>query len=198
MQITAITQQEKLKGRYSVFVDGAYAFSLSDTALLESRLVPGQELTKDEVAKYKQLSKEDKLYGNLLRYVAIRPRSRWEIEMYFKRKEAPPPLQKQLLQKLEDLGLLNDKTFAEAWVQNRRVMKATSKRRLQLELRQKHIEDDIIQEVLAEDEVDERAVLEELVERKRKQTKYQDPQKLMQYLARQGFSYDDIKAVISK
>ena len=57
---------------------------------------------------------------------------------------------------------------------------------------------DVIEPVLKEDETDERATLRELVERKRKQTKYQDTMKLMQFLARQGFNYDDIKAVLAE
>ena len=82
-------------------------------------------------------------------------------------------------------------------MRNRRLLKAVSKRRLMQELRQKRIADDVIQQVLAEDETDDRNVLRELVERKRRQSKYQDNLKLMQYLARQGFSYDDIKAALA-
>ena len=196
MKITAITQQEKLKSRYSVFVDEKYAFSLSDTALLESKLYTGKELTKDEVGKYKELSKEDKLYSLVLRYTALRPHSSWELEFYMKRKDVPLPLQSQILNKLCDLGFVDDLAFARAWVQSRRLLKPISMRRLTLELRQKHVQDEIIQEVLSEDETDERSVLRELIERKRKQTKYQDNTKLMQYLSRQGFSYDDIKSAL--
>lgn len=193
MKITAITQQEKLKSRYSIFVDEKYAFSLSDTALLDSKLVPGQELTKDEVGKWKEHSKEDKIYGQVLRYTALRPRSAWELEFYMQRKDVPAPLQEQILNKLSNLGFVDDYKFAEIWVRNRRLLKSSSRRRLSLELRQKHISDEIIGQVLAEDETDEQAMLRDLIERKRKQVKYQDDTKLMQYLSRQGFSYGDIK-----
>lgn len=198
MKITAITQQDKLKNRYSIFVEGKYAFSLSDTALLEHKLVQGQELTKDEVAKYKEISKEDKLYSQTLRYTALRPRSRWEIESYLKRKDVPAPLQDIILNKLSNLGFIDDCAFAESWVQNRRLLKPISKRRLLMELRQKKVSDEIIQELFAEDETDEQETLRELVQRKRKQTKYQNDLKLMQYLVRQGFSYNDIKTVLSE
>lgn len=197
MKITAISQQEKLKGRYSIFVDEKYAFSLSDMALLDSKLYVGQELTKDEVGKFKELSKEDKIYGQVLRYSALRPRSRWELEFYMQRKDVPAPLQAQILNKLSDLGFVDDKKFAVSWVQNRHVLKPTSRRRLVLELRQKRVPDEIIQEVLAEDETDEQETLRDLIARKRKQSKYQDNTKLMQYLARQGFSYDDIKSALT-
>jgi regulatory protein len=196
MQITAIKQQERLKGRYSIYVDEKYAFSLSADALLAEKLYNGQELDAPQLKVYKKLSADDKAYGLALAYVARRMRSRWEISDYFRRKGYDEALAEQLLGRLENLRLVNDEAFAEAWVRNRRLLKAVSKRRLAQELRQKHVSDDIIERALQDDETDERAVLGELVAKKRKQTKYQDDLKLMQYLARQGFTYDDIKAAL--
>jgi regulatory protein len=81
-------------------------------------------------------------------------------------------------------------------VESRRLLKATSKRKLAMELKQKRIAEDIITQVLAEDETDERHVLRDLIAKKRTQTRYQDEQKLLAYLMRQGFNYDDIKAAL--
>lgn len=197
MQITKITAQVKQPGRYSVFVDEKYAFSLSDTALLESKLVPGQELSKEALEDWKQTSLDDKLLGRALQYAMIRPRSRWEMESYLKRKKASTPLVNLILNKLSSLGMLNDADFARSWVANRRLLRPTSKRKLQQELKAKRVADDIIGLVLAEDETNENDVLKELVAKKRHQPKFQnDDIKLMQYLARQGFSYGDIKAAL--
>ena len=79
---------------------------------------------------------------------------------------------------------------------DRRLFKATSLRRLTQELRQKRISDDIISRVLADDDTDELAVLRSMVGKKRQLSRYHDDMKLMQYLVRQGFSYDDIKTVL--
>ena len=193
MKITAIKQQVRREGRYSVFVDGKYSFSLSGDALLQSKLVLGQELGAGEVRELKQTSADDQLYNVTLRYIALRPRSRWELEQYLKRKKASPPLLDSILNKLSINGFLDDRRFAEAYVHDRRLLRPTSLRRLQLELRQKHVSTEVINDVLGEDEVPDQEVLQELIARKRKQTKYQDDLKLMQYLARQGFNYGDIK-----
>ena len=198
MKITKITQQLKRANRYSIFVDGKYAFSLSESALLESKLASGQELTREQVSEYKKLSADDKLYNQALRYAAMRPRSTWEMDQYLKRKNATPPLSQIILNKLSKIGLLSDESFAHAWVANRRLLKPVSRRRLIQELRAKRVPDEIIEQVLQEDETDELTTLRELVVHKRKQVKYQDNVKLMQYLARQGFNYDDIKSVLSE
>lgn len=197
MKITAIKQQERLKGRYSVYVDDKYAFSLSADALLNERLYGGQELDHEDLKRYKKLSQDDKAYGLALAYVARRLRSSWEMSEYFRRKEYDADLGQQILKRLTDLGLVDDQKFAEAWVNTRRLLKPVSRRRLAQELRAKRISDDIAERVLAEDETTDQTVLSELVARKRRQTRYQDDTKLMQYLARQGFGYDDIKRALN-
>ncbi|HWT55429.1 MAG TPA: RecX family transcriptional regulator [Candidatus Microsaccharimonas sp.] len=199
MVITAIKQQVKSANRYSIFVEGKYSFSLSETALLESKITNGQELTAEQIAEYKQLSADDKLYNRALNYVALRPRSVWEVEFYLKRKDAPLPLTEQITNKLQNLGLLDDRKFAESFVHDRRLLRSASTRKIQLELRKKHIASEVIEQVLTDDETDEGAMLRDVIERKRQQSKYRDDDlKLMQYLARQGFGYGDIKQALEE
>lgn len=193
MKITAIQAQVKRAARYSIFVDEKYAFSLSESALLDQKIVVGQEISSGQLQVFKDVSKFDKAYNLVLAYVARRPRSEWELQDYFRRKDIDEEAGGQILARLKDFGYVDDRAFARSWVESRRLLKPISRRRLMLELRQKHVADDIIRSVLEEDETTDRDTLRELIVRKRKQTRYQDDQKLMQYLARQGYSYDDIK-----
>lgn len=186
-----------MHNRYSIYVDEAYSFSLSEQALLDSRIASGQELTQVDVETFKATSVDDKLYGRALRYVAMRPRTMWEIEFYLTRKEASPPLIESVIEKLLAIGLLDDRKFAQSFVHDRQLLRPTSKRKLSVELRKKRIASDIIDEVLVDMVTGDDAALTELIERKRRQTKYQDDLKLMQYLARQGFNYGDIKSALS-
>lgn len=197
MKITAIQTQVKNTERYSIFVDGQYSFSLSTDALLDSKLVRGQELTDSDVAHYKELSAEDKAYGLTLAYVTRRMRSEGELHDYFRRKGYGEDFERTVLSKLKRLGLVDDAVFARRWVENRRLLKSSSTKKLRLELRQKRVADDIIQTILTEDETDEKQLLRDIVAKKRKMSRYQDDQKLMAYLARQGFNYDDIKSVLT-
>lgn len=198
MKITKITQQVKRADRYSVFVDEKYSFSLSEAALLESKIHSGQELTKEQVGDFKKLSADDKLYNQTLRYVAMRPRTAWETETYLERKGGPPALSEQIVNKLTNIGLIDDEKFAKAFVADRRLLRPTSRRKLIVELKKKHVPSDIIEQAVGSEHADERTALREVIAKKRKQTKYQDDLKLMQYLARQGFGYDDIKSALKK
>lgn len=196
MKITSIRQQVKRSDRYSLYVDGEYAFSLSESALLQHELHSGIELTAEQVQDYKRLSVDDKLYSQALKYVAMRTRTMWEVTSYLQRKEASPPLIETVLNKLSTVGLLDDKKYAESFVNDRRLLKPSSRRKLMMDLRKKRISSEIIEQVVGNEQTDDQAALLHIIETKRRQTKYQDDTKLMQYLARQGFRYDDIKTAL--
>lgn len=194
MKVTRIAAQQRRQGRYSVFVDGRYVFSLGGDALLESKLTVGQELSSDDLLRWRQVSADDKAYASALRHAALRLRSTWEMEQYLKRKHTSPALIHKILNKLSSIRLLDDAAFAKAWVTNRRLLRPTSKRKLQQELRAKGVPDQVIDVTLSGEADNERSVLTVLIAKKRLLPKYRaEPLKLMGYLARQGFSYDDIK-----
>ncbi len=193
MKITSIKQQVKRKDRYAVHVDGKYSFSLGELELINSGLRLGQELNKTELEELEDKAKLDKAYDRALGLVAIRQRSKWEITDYLKRKKYEQEEIENILNKLSRAGYVDDLAFATAWVNNRRLLKPISKRKLIQELRQKRVSSEIINQVLAADETIEAEVLHELVVKKRQQTKYKDDLKLMQYLSRQGYNYGDIK-----
>jgi regulatory protein len=193
MKITAIRQQVKRAGWYSIFVDEKYAFSLSESTLLEHKLAGGQELSKEQLGEFKKLSADDKLYNQTLRYVAMRLHSRWEVETYLVRKDASPTLVEEILNKLSNIGMLDDKKLAQAYVNDRQLLRPTSRRKIINGLRQKRVAEGIINEVVEAEVGHDSTALRAVIERKRQQSKYQDDLKLMQYLARQGFNYGDIK-----
>ncbi|HUC87645.1 MAG TPA: RecX family transcriptional regulator [Candidatus Binatia bacterium] len=198
MKVTSISPLVRRRDRFAIFVDGKFSFALSQTALLESKLVNNQEVDSSSLRKLKKLAQTDKTYLNALRYASFRTRSTWELADYLKRKQVDEVSSKKILERLTKLGLLNDENFAKIWVDNRRRLKPSSERRLKLELRQKHVDAQIIQKVLETSELDDKATIKQLIIKKRRQTKYlNDELKLAQYLSRQGFNYDDIKTVLS-
>jgi regulatory protein len=196
VKITAIKKQVKRADRYSIYLDGKYSFSLGEAELLKLGLHSGQELTEEELASYRDESDYGKWFDKTLNLLSYRLRSEWELRDYLKRKKAPEEFVEKIIHKLQVNGYVDDEQFAKRWVENRRLMKPTNRRRLSQELRQKRIPTDIIDSVLTDDETDDLQALRELVEKKR--ARYPDKLKFMQYLARQGYNYDDIKTVLNE
>lgn len=198
MKVTKISAQVKTQGRYSIFVDDKFAFGLSELGLINSGIKIGTELTEQRLKELKSEADTDKLYNRAIGLLARRPRSAWELRDYLKRKKVETGQADTILNTLSMRGYVNDEDFARRWVENRRLLKPISKRKLTIELKQKRISDEIIQRVLSQDEADELEVLKKLVIKKRTQTRYQDDKKLMQYLAGQGFGYVDIKSALEE
>ncbi len=197
MKITAIKAAIKTAGRYNIFVDEKYAFSLDESQVLSTGIRVGREYTENELESLKDESTFGKAYARALEYIMRRPRSIKELRDYAWRKQWEKPMAERVINKLIDKGYLDDAKFAEAWVRHRALGKPMSERKLRLELKQKGVSDDIANDALQTDEdFDELAALRQLVLKKRQ--RYDDEQKLIAYLARQGFGFDDIKTVLSE
>lgn len=195
-KVTDIKQQVKRQDRYSVFIDDKYSLSLSENELMQSGIKLNKEYTEVELEQLKQTAILDKAYMRSLDMLSRRARSEWELRDYLRRKDYEPDVIDQIINRLKKSQYIDDYIFARAWVDNRRLLKATSKRKLSQELKQKRVEQSVIDEVLEEDDTDELAVIRELIVKKRTQSRYQDDQKLIAYLLRQGFSYGDVKEAI--
>ncbi len=197
MKITSIQQQVGKKDFYSIFVDGEYSFSVSETTLLKKHLVSGQEINEKELGEFKQISSNDLLYRLSLNYVSRRLKTKGEMKDYLKRKGASPALITEILNKLSDIGLLDDNKFIEYYIRDRQTLHPASKRKIISDLQKKRIPREIVEEALATNPSSDNDALHKIIKSKRLQMKYQDNQKLMQYLARQGFNYGDIKTAIN-
>ncbi|MDB5167165.1 MAG: hypothetical protein JWN26_310 [Candidatus Saccharibacteria bacterium] len=209
MKITAIGIQARDKNRVNVSVDGKYRFSLDVFQLSDIGIRVGNEYTDDELIALEQESQFGKVYARALEYSLMRPHSAKEVRDYLYRKTRPtrtksgemregvsPEVTTRVFDRLVEKKYVNDLNFARYWVENRSLTKGASKRKLTAELRTKGVEQSIIETLLAESERTDEDELQKVILKKR--SKYPDEQKLMAYLARQGFSYDDIKEALSK
>jgi regulatory protein len=198
-RITDIKQQKRSKGRFSVYVDGTYSFSLGDLELSMSGLNVGQELTDAEIEQYREQGEEAVAYHKALGFIGIRPRSEWEMREYLLRKEYVAETVEEVLGQLKKVGLLDDLAFAQSWVANRQVLKPSSRRRLEQELMAKRVGKEEISAAL--DGLDDDGELVSLVgqmEKKRRLVQYQDREKLIGYFGRQGYGYDLIKKALER
>ncbi len=190
MRVTDITPQERNPQIYNIFLDGKFAFGLSDTEARNHNVHIGIELSKAQVEKLRTASSISKAYNRSLHYISIRPRSVGEVQLYLNRKGYDVAITSKVIKKLEDANLLNDKEFARIWVENRLLLKPSSRRRLEQELLQKKISKDEIKNTLTTyHQAEELDQAQKLVIKKIKNPSYADKQKLLQYIIRQGFSY---------
>jgi len=208
MKITGITAQTKNNNRVNVMVDGTYRFSLDIFQLSDLGIRIGKEYSEEELQALESESIFGKLYGRTLEYCLMRPHSAKEIRDYLYRKTrdtrtktggikkgAPVAITQRVFDRLSEKGYIDDEKFARYWVENRNLTKGSSQRKLIAELRAKGVEPSLVERLWSDSERSDEDELGKIIAKKR--NRYPDDQKFMQYLARQGFSYDDIKQALS-
>ncbi len=198
MKITDMKPQVRAQDRVSVFVNKKYSFSLSLSQVEKNPLKIGQEITDSELAKLKSQSDFGKTLDRVLRWLSTRPHSRYELAQYAYRKKIEPDSLSQIIKKLEGWGYLNDAEFARAFTASRKASGRKSIRKIKLELRAKGVEQDIIDQALDDGKVDDRAVLKDLIEKKRQIPRYQEDKKIIEFLLRKGFNYQDAREVLAE
>lgn len=197
VKITDIKPQVRAKDRVSVFVDKKYSFSLSLSQADKNKLKIGQELTEIQLVELKSQSDFGKTLDGVLRWLSTRPHSRYELEQYAYRKKIEPETLEQIVKKLESWGYLYYfYEFARAFTASRKASGRNSIRKIKLELRAKGVDQDTIDQALDDGEVDDRAVLKDLIEKKRKIPRYQEDNKIIEFLLRKGFNYQDVREVL--
>jgi regulatory protein len=213
-KITKLSAQQANDQRVNVFVDGVYTLSLDLYQVAEFGIRVGKEYSEQELQELEEESAFGKIYARALEYTMIRPHSEREVRDYLwrktrdtkvrskktgellTRKGVSEKIANRVLERLIQKGYVDDEKFARFWVENRNQRKGISHRKLEAELRAKGVASDIIADAMQKYPRDEKSEILKIIEKKSK--KYDDENKLIAYLARQGFSYDAIKDALAE
>ena len=215
-RITKIAPGIKDQNRVNISINDKFFCSLDISQLADLKLKIGQTLDDAKLAELRSASDFGKLYTRTLEFTLSRPHSEREIRDYLYKKTRDrlirikdpktntyktiqrPGYDKTLVQPVLDRltakGHIDDQKFAQFWAEHRHRAKGISTRRLAGELQQKGIAKDAIDHVLQSSPRNESAELAKIITKKR--PRYPDDHKLIAYLLRQGFPYDDILAQV--
>ncbi|RPE32334.1 regulatory protein RecX [Kitasatospora cineracea] len=128
-----------------------------------------------------------------LRLLTGAAKSRKQLADALRRKEIPDEVAEQVLDRLEEVGLIDDAAFAEAWVESRHAVRGLSRRALAQELRTKGVTGETAERALLQvDAEDESEAARALVDRKLRSTAGLDRdvriRRLVGVLARRGYA----------
>ena len=186
-KITDIKTQKGNKSRVSVYIDGRFFCGLDALTALKHRLEIGSEADEDELAKIQAESEYASALDKSLGYLSVRQRSEKEISDYLKKKGCLPMTVSRVKERLRELGYLNDREFARAYVaENKRVYGTI---RLKTELMKRGVSRDIIDETL---EADDRSEEVKEIAKKLWKTCGGEKRKLKEKLYRKGCMSDEI------
>ena len=137
----------------------------------------------------------------LLDQLTGRARSRKELSDKLRSKDVPEDLATRLLDRFEEVGLVDDEAFARSWVAGRQAAKGLARRALAPELRRKGVDDEVAREVLDELEPEqEEQAARTLVRKKLRSLSRVDDvtatRRLVGMLARKGYGSGMAFAVV--
>lgn len=139
----------------------------------------------------------------VLRLLTGSPKSRAELEKALRRKGCPDDVAAEVLDRYEQVGLVDDEAYARAFVRSKQAGRGLARRALSHELRTKGVDEEIARAVLDEmDPEDERARAHELVEKKLRSMHGLDravqTRRLAGMLARKGYGPEVSRLVINE
>ncbi len=196
MEITKI--QALTKQKYRVFLDGESAFAVYKSELSRYHLEEGAVLPPEvyEELVDKVLTKRATMRA--MHILECADKTEAQLRRKLEESEYPKKAVESAIAYVASYGYLDDRRYAEHYIEWKKQGKG--KARLKMELAQKGISREIIEEVLeATDFGETRETIRQLILKKRKSNTAMDEkekQRLYGFLMRKGFSSSDILAVM--
>jgi len=224
--ITALQADPADPDKVNVFIDGKNAIAVALDVAAAERLTVGQPCPPSRLEKLHKAQELQQVYESAIKFLSYRPRSAREVELRLRKKGSSPDEIEAVINRLKKRGYVNDEDFARFWVGNRQSFKPRGPRLLKSELRQKGVSKDVVDTIMQEQAEVQREALQQAAElavgglseeaapgtdlatalalaRKKWRTYANlDPQtarrRLSGFLARRGYNYDTIDAVVRR
>jgi regulatory protein len=139
-----------------------------------------------------------------VRFLGTRPRTRWELTRRLRRAGAAPELIEATLERLAELGMVDDVAFARWWVEERDRHAPRGRRMVETELRQHGVPREVV-ETLRDEEAESpaesegeraRIALERHLRGRPLPTDHRALQRVGMFLVRRGFDPETVRMTL--
>ncbi|RWY86571.1 recombination regulator RecX [Pediococcus acidilactici] len=201
-KITKITAQKRA-GRYNVFLDGEYAFPISEETFIHFRLGKGMAVNGTLLKEIGEYETNAEAYNIALTYITGQLRTENEVRQKLRQQDYEESVIEAVIAKLADLNLLDDREYAKSYV--RTMMRTGDKgpRYLINHLRQKGVLENDLQAGLQLFSDTKQVALatrvgQKLQKRHQAQALRQQQLKIRQNLMQKGFTSEIIEKALAE
>lgn len=198
MKITSVERNRKNRDRLSVYIDGRFAFTISENNFLSLNLYEDLELSEETISYIKDTLNFLEAKAKAIRFLSIKLRTEKEVRDKLHETGYDYECAEKVVNELKAIGYINNKLYAQKYIYDRNKLKPLSRKMMKRELLLKGISEDIADEVLQDWKVDDFTVAKNLLKRKFGKYDMNDDKirrKAQSFLIYRGFSTDTIKEV---
>ena len=201
-QITAIKVNKKRPNRRSIFIDGQFAFTVSEGIFFQHNLEEGGEFSDKQIKELTTADEFDKAKQAAVNLLSYRPRSIKEVSNRLIHKGWNKDLADRVTGELVDKGYLNDEEFAAIFARDRAKNKCLGPVALKSELIKTGVAQKIIEQTI--EAVYSKYPADELIQRLMKKRGIdldvplvkKEKQRFINLLKRKGFTWDQMESVV--
>ena len=199
MIIQELKPSKRVRGRWLAVLEDGSILRVGEGEVLQFSLCAGRELTEEAAERLQAAVRTGGLKEKSLNLLAGRPMSRQELERKLESWEAAPEEAAAICDRLEELGFLNDASYAEQVVRHYSA-KGYGLRKLRDELYRRRIPRELWEEAM-EQAADPADSIDAFLQKKLRGGQPGDPRELKRAsdaLARRGYRWDEINAALRR
>ena len=194
-EITSITPQQKDKTRCNIEIDGKFYCGMKLDTVLANGLKAGMSVDTEFLSQLQLESEKLTALDKALKHISVSMKTEKEIRAFLKKKGYLEDVSNYVLEKMKDYGYVDDETYAASYTAG--ASKRKGSRLIQLELRQKGVDEQIIDSALSS-LTDETESAKRCLEKYMRGKPFDEKtlQKAYRNLLSKGFDYDTCKQAI--
>jgi regulatory protein len=198
VKISKIEPQKRNKTRSTIYINGKFAFGLSNEILLKYDLNDGDEIDDDLIQNVLLAQERQRIRERAFRILRYRRRTVKELKARLLRLGFENNLVDDVLEELVQDKTLDDTIFAEAFAADYTKLKPKGNIFIRRELTKKGISEEIIENLIQGR--DERFLVEEFIQKKLARFNLKDPKdkrRIIQRLLTRGFTPSVVYEVLN-
>ncbi len=189
-----VTIEKQKKGdRYNIFADGEFYSGICLDQVVKYNIKNNIELDEAKLEKIVLESETFFAFNKVLKYISKSMKSELDVRNYLKQKQFSEKVIEKVVEKLREYSYLDDKIYAKSYVETYK--NKYGKNKLKINLKNKGISEEIVNEFLEFDEDEEIENIKKLIlkQTKNKSLDIKVKQKIYRNLQSKGYSFDCIK-----
>lgn len=195
MQITAVTKGKKANELLEVYVDNQYSFSIKEEDYVSLGLYAKIDISQDEIDQIKITINKRYAKNAAIKYLTLKLRTVKDVSTKLEAEGYDQNTIEATVSELKSMGYLNDLMYAQKYIFDRSKLKPKSRKMLIFELKNKGVQDEIVECVMNEYVPDDKAVAESLLRKKFGKYDLNDDtvfKRAYSFLHHRGFTHDII------